>query len=117
MNDVRQLILGAVLDDWVSDYEIQGDFQSELQLDPREAYQRMTEQVVDWIRRRVLVAGDMLDGFVPWSGSAEDTANRFIAQAGQYEKLSRPGEICWFDTGPGASSELAKYDTTRTETT
>jgi hypothetical protein len=117
MTDVRQMILEAALDDWISDYEIQGDFQYELQLEPTEAYQRMIDQVVDWIRRGVLVAGDMLDGFVPWPGSPEETASRFTAQAQQRKMVSRPGEICWFDTGPDASSEVAKYDTSRTETT
>jgi hypothetical protein len=117
MTDVRQLTLEAALDDWVSDYEVQGDFQAELQLGPAEAYQRMIEQAVDWIRRGVLVAGDMLDGFEPWSGSPEETAARFVSRAEQYEVLSRPGQICWFDTGPEASSELAKYRTSTAEET
>jgi hypothetical protein len=117
MTDVRQLILEAALDDWVSDYEVQGDFQAELQLEPAEAYQRMVEQADDWIRRGVLVAGDMLDGFIPWPGSPEESAVHFVSQTERYEMLSRPGQICWFDTGPEASSELARYSTSRAEET
>jgi hypothetical protein len=87
---------------------VQGDFQAELSLDPPEAYERMVAQVVDWIRRGVLVPGDMLDGFVRWPGPTDELAARFADQAVTLRVLSRPGQICWFDTGPNAPSELAR---------
>ncbi len=109
-NAVQRLVLLSAMDDWVSDYEFQGDFQSELALDPPVAYERMVAQAADWIRRGVLVAGDLLDGFVLWPGSAVETATRFAAQSAALRVLTRPGQICWFDTGPNASSEFARLD-------
>jgi hypothetical protein len=105
MNDVRQLVFEAVMDDWVSDYEVQGDFQAELGLETPEAYQRMVIEVADWIRSGALVAGDMLDGFVPWDGSGEEIAARFLDLSAHFGQLTRPGQICWFDSGPDLSAE------------
>jgi hypothetical protein len=108
MDDVRRLVLESATDDWISDYEFQGDYQAELALSPAAAYERMVAQAADWIGRGVLLPGDLLDGFVPWQGSPEEKADRFKAQAGRYGVLTRPGQICWFDTGPDAPSELAR---------
>src|SRR5919107_465517 len=104
--DVRRLILESAMDDWVSDYEVQGDFQAELGLGPAQAYARMGPQVLDWLRRGVLVAGDMRDGFEIWPGDAAAMSARFAEAAAGREQLTLPGQICWFDTGPGAAAEL-----------
>jgi hypothetical protein len=106
MTDARSLVLESALDDWVSDYEVQGDFQAEYGLEPSAAYEQMTRQATDWIRRGVLVAGDMTDGFVPWQGSANDSADRFADLAARRTVLTMPGQICWFDSGPNAADEL-----------
>jgi hypothetical protein len=105
-NDVRQLVITSAMDDWISDYEIQGDFQAELSLDPPAAFAQMKAQVPDWIRRGVLVPGDLQDGFVQWSGTAEELAMRFAASSSALHRLARPGQICWFDIGPNAASGL-----------
>ncbi len=68
----------------------------------------------DWIDgtlgvRDVLVSGDMgYDGFVPWSDSAEGNARRFADLAAERTVVTRPGQICWFDTGPAAAEELIR---------
>ena len=99
------------MDDWVSDYELQGDFQAGLSLANSEAYRPMVSQVTDWIRRGVLVPGDMLlDGLVPWPGTAEELAQRFAAKAYAFDVLKLPGDICWFGIGPQAVAELANLD-------
>ena len=105
--DVRQLVLESAMDDWVSDYEVQGDFQAEQSVPPAEAYARMVSQVVDWLRRGVLVAGDLRDGFEGWPGDAAATSARFAAAAAGLTRLTLPGQICWFDSGPAAEAELA----------
>lgn len=110
-NDVRRLVIASAMDDWISDYEIQGDFQAELSLDPPAAFAQMATQVIDWIRRGVLVPGDLLDGFVPWPDSAEGLAARFAASSSALDVLARPGQICWFDTGPNAASEFTDIET------
>lgn len=110
INSVRELVISAAMDDWISDYEVQGDFQSELSLDSPIAFQRMVVEVADWIRRGVLVPGDLVDGFAPWPGSAEELAAHFSARAAEFHLLSRPGQICWFDTGPNAASELVDIE-------
>lgn len=106
INDVRRLVIASAMDDWISDYEVQGDFQSELSLDRPIAFEQMVAQVADWIRRDVLVPGDLVDGFARWPGSAEELAAHFTGRAEAFDSLSRPGQICWFDSGPNASSEL-----------
>lgn len=110
INEVRRLIISSATDDWVSDYEVQGDFQSELSLDRPVAFEQMVTQVGDWIRRGVLVPGDLVDGFVRWPGAAEELAARFAVRAEAFQSLSRPGQICWFDTGPNAASEIARIE-------
>jgi len=107
MADVRCLTLEAALDDWISDYEMQGDYESECSLDPRAAYAEMVRQAVDWTSRGVLVSGRLLaDGFAPWSESADENARLFVEAAAELTVLTRPGQICWFDTGPRATDEL-----------
>ncbi len=108
--DVQRLILATAIDDWISDYEVQGDFQTELSLDPPAAYAYMVAQVSAWIRRSVLIPGDMLDGFASWDGSPEETAGRFAGRAAGLDRVSRPGQICWFDSGPNAAAELAELE-------
>jgi hypothetical protein len=111
MVDVRRLTLEAVLDDWISDYEMQGDYEDERSLEPPDAYAEMVRQATDWIRRGVLVPGQMLEnGFVPWSGSAEENARQFAEMAQDRTTLALPGQIAWFDTGPQVEQELAKLN-------
>lgn len=105
-DDVRQLVIASAMDDWVSDYEIQGDFQAALSLDPPAAFAHLAAQVAGWIRRGLLVPGDLRDGFVSWPGSAEELVARFTASSATLRSLSRPGQICWFDTGPDAAAEF-----------
>jgi hypothetical protein len=105
------MVLESAMDDWVSDYELQGDFQARLSLAKADAYRPMISQVIDWIRRGVLVPGDMLqDGLVPWSGTAEELAQRFATVAAAFNVLKLPGDICWFGVGPRAAVELANLD-------
>jgi hypothetical protein len=107
MTDVRVLTLEAVLDDWISDYEMQGDYEQEADLEPPDAFGAMVRQATEWIDRGVLVPGQMLEnGFVPWPSSATESSRRLAAEAGGYETLTRPGQICWFDSGPNAEAEL-----------
>ncbi len=110
MSDVQRLVLQSARGDWISDYEVQGDFQAELGLERSEAYRSMVPKVRDWIQRGVLVPGDMLDGFVAWAGSSGDLAVRFESCAAELQILTRPGQICWFDIGPHVSAELAQLD-------
>lgn len=105
MDNIRRLILESAMDDWISDYEVQGDFQSQLRVDPATAYRHLVDLARDWIGRQVLVPGDLVDGFQPWPGSATELAARFVDRSGGREALTRPGEICWFDTGPDATTE------------
>jgi len=108
MADVRHLTLEAALDDWISDYEMQGDYESECDLEPPEAYSEMVRQALDWIYRGVFVPGEMLDGFVAWPASVEDNARRFAELAAERTVVSRPGQLCWFDTGPAADEEFKR---------
>ena len=110
MSGVPRLVLESAMDDWISDYEIQGDFQAELSLAPRTAYQHMVHLVADWLRREVLVAGDMLGAFTPWRESASQAAERFAERAMTLHVVTAPGQICWFDAGPSASSEFLRID-------
>ena len=110
INNVRRLVISSAADDWISDYEVQGDFQFELSLDRPIAFEQMVTQVTDWIRRGVLVPGDVVDGFARWPGSAEELAAHFILRAEAFHSLSSPGQICWFDTGPNAPSELTHIE-------
>jgi hypothetical protein len=110
INDVRRLVILSAVDDWISDYEVQGDFQSELSVDQSVAFEQMVAEVTEWIRRGVLVPGDLVDGFALWPGSAEELAAHFTARAEAFHSLSRPGQICWFDTGPNAASELTRIE-------
>src|SRR5262245_1690311 len=112
INDVRRLVISSAMDDWISDYEVQGDFQAELSLDRPVAYERMVAQVTDWIRRSVLVPGDLVDGFARWPGSAEELAAQFAQRAAAFQSLTRPGQISWFDTGPNAAAELSHTEST-----
>jgi hypothetical protein len=110
MPDVPRLVLESAVDDWISDYEVQGDFQAELSLTPATAYQSMITLVADWIRRGILIPGDMLDGFTPWLEPAAQAAERFVGRAMTLQVLTTPGQICWFDAGPNASSEFLRVD-------
>ena len=104
--DVRVRVLRRALDDWISDYEVLGEFQAG-GIPPEEAYAAMVGQTVDWIRRGVLVAGQMVDrGFTAWPATAGANARRFADLAGRRSLLTQPGQICWFDTGPGVRGEL-----------
>jgi hypothetical protein len=104
--DVRRLVLESAMDDWVSDYEVQGDFQAEHSVPPAEAYTQMVAVVVDWLRRGVLVAGDLRDGFEIWPGDGAAMSARFARAAAGLTQITLPGQICWFDTGPAAEAEL-----------
>jgi hypothetical protein len=109
MSDVRLFTLEAALDDWISDLEMQGDYQSEGGLERPEAYAAMVRQAVDWIRRGVLVPGQMLEeGFVPWPGSPEENARRFMEAADGRREIDLPGDIAWFDLGPAADEEIKR---------
>ena len=110
INDVWRLVISSAADDWISDYEVQGDFQFELSLDRPIAFEQMVAQVTDWIRRGVLVPGDLVDGFARWPGSVDELAAHFTLRAEAFQSLSRPGQICWFDTGPNAASELTQIE-------
>jgi hypothetical protein len=104
--DVRVRVLRRALDDWISDYEVLGEFQGG-GVPPAEAYAAMVGQIVDWIRRGVLVPGQMLDrGFATWPGPGGANARRFAELAGRRSLLTQPGQICWFDTGPAVRGEL-----------
>jgi hypothetical protein len=107
VSDVRLLTLERAFDDWISDLDMQGDYQSEGGLGRGEAYEAMVRQAIDWIGRGVLVPGEMgQDGFAAWSGSAEENAHRFAEAAAQRTEIQVPGDIGWFDTGPGAEDEF-----------
>src|SRR6478752_7410592 len=106
MMDVQRLVVAAAMDDWISDYEVQGDFQAELSLDPPAAFRCMADSVVEWIRRDLLVPGELTDGLVPWQGSPEERATRFAKEAQSLTVLTSPGQICWFDSGPAAPAAL-----------
>ncbi|MBO0868501.1 MAG: hypothetical protein J2P15_08040 [Micromonosporaceae bacterium] len=112
MDSVRRLVLESTLDDWTSDYEVQGACQSLLDLQPPEAYRRMVALAVDWIGRGILVPGDMVGGFQVWQGAAADLAARFAERSRGRDALARPGDICWFDTGPGAPAEALRLGIT-----
>ena len=58
--------------------------------------------------RGVFVPGEMLDGFVAWPASVEDNARRFAELAAERTVVSRPGQLCWFDTGPAADEEFKR---------
>ena len=107
-DDVRLWTLEAVLDDWISDLDMQGDYQSEGHLERPDAYDAMVRQAVEWIRRGVLVPGQMLEnGFVPWPEPPAESAERFASLAAGLTEIDLPGDICWFDTGPAAADEFA----------
>lgn len=101
-------MLESTLDDWTSDYEMQGDCQSLLEVEPPEAYRLMVDLAVEWIGRGILVPGDLIEGFQPWQGTAADLATRFAERSRGRGALAHPGEICWFDTGPGAQAEASR---------
>jgi hypothetical protein len=108
MADVRHLTLEAALDDWISDSEMQGDYEGQ-GLEPPEAFAAMVRQAVKWVRSGVLVPGDMLEpGFVGWAGDPESNARRFAELAGRLTQIKYPGDICWFDTGPMADEEFKR---------
>ena len=112
MSDVRLWTLEAAFDDWISDLEMQGDYQSEGGLQRPEAYAAMVRQAIDWTRRGVLVPGQMLEaGFVPWPESPAENAQRFASLAALQTEIELPGDICWFDTGPAAEEEFKKLST------
>ncbi|HEV7962531.1 MAG TPA: hypothetical protein VGP57_08345 [Actinoplanes sp.] len=107
MADVRHLTLEAALDDWISDYEMQGDYESECGLEPPAAYAEMVRQAIGWISRGVLVPGQMLaEGFVPWPDSPHANGRRFAELATGLTAIELPGDICWFDLGPAGDDEL-----------
>jgi hypothetical protein len=109
MSDVRLLTLERALDDWISDLDMQGDYQSECGLERPDAYAAMVPQAIEWIGRGVLVPGQMLqEGFVAWPGSAEANARRFAELAAQRSEVTVPGDICWFDLGPAAEDEIKR---------
>ena len=111
MSDPRVLTLEAVLDDWISDLDMQGDFQSQ-GLERTEAFAAMVRQALGWIHCRVLVPGDLVEqGFVPWPGTPERNARRFADSAAGMTEVTLPGDICWFDLGPAAREELTKLST------
>jgi hypothetical protein len=110
MSDVRLLTLERAFDDWISDLDMQGDYQSEGGLESGEAYAAMVRQAIDWIGRGVLVPGDMAQaGFVAWPGSAGENARRFADKAAQLTEVQVPGDIGWFDSGPAAQEEFNRF--------
>jgi hypothetical protein len=42
-------------------------------------------------------------GFVPWPGSPQERARHFADTASKQTMVTRPGQLCWFDTGPQAA--------------
>ena len=50
------------------------------------------------------------DGLVSWTGTAEELAQGFAAEAYALDVLKLPGDICWFGIGPQAVAELANLD-------
>ena len=109
MGDARSVTLQAALDDWISDYEMQGAYEYECSLEPLEAYAVMVSQALDWIGRGVLVPGDMREqGFVAWAGDAEGNAQRFADIASRRKAVTVHGELCWFETGPEVEDELTR---------
>lgn len=111
MSDAHVLTLERVLDDWISDMDMQGDYQSEDGLPRPQAYAAMVRQATDWIRRGVLVPGDLIErGFTPWHGSAEANARRFAEHAEHRNEVVVPGDLCWFDAGPATEREQATLE-------
>ena len=92
----------ALRDDWVSDFEIQSDYRDEFSLSAEDAYRRMIADLAVDLRDGVLVAGDLVDGFRPWGGGAQEVSDRFVSEAGQRSVVTSPGQLCWFDLGPHA---------------
>ena len=95
-------LIDSIADDWLSDYEVQADYQAEQSLSAADAFARMVPELAVWIRQGALVPGDMLNGFVVWPGDAEVLSDRFAAAAAAINVVERPGQICWFDLGPSA---------------
>jgi hypothetical protein len=109
MGDARSVTLQAALDDWISDYEMQGAYEHECSLEPSKAFAVMVPQALDWIGRGVLVPGDMREqGFVAWVGDAEGNAQRFADIASRRTVVTVHGQLCWFETGPEAEGELTR---------
>jgi hypothetical protein len=107
MADVRLLTLERALDDWISDLDMQGDYQSEGGLERGDAYAAMVRQATDWISRGVLVPGELAqEGFSAWPGSPAENARRFAEAASQRSEVQIPGDISWFDTGPATGEEF-----------
>jgi hypothetical protein len=88
--------------DWLSDHEIQLDYQDDLSLSAADAYARMVPDLTEWIQQGVVVPGDVPAGFEAWPGSRDELSERFAAAARRFTVIERPGQICWFDLGPGA---------------
>lgn len=113
MGDLRVRILELTLDDWVSDYEMLGEFDAGPGR-PGTAYSSMVCQAVDWIRRGVLLPGLMAEhGFARWPGLPPEQAHRFSVLAQQRSLVTQPGQICWFDAGPDVHAELDRLSLTR----
>jgi hypothetical protein len=75
---------------------------------PSSRLQTLDFALVDWIRRSVLIPGDLTgDRHVPWPGDPDTNADRFAQNAGVRTEIALPGDICWFDTGPAHEAELA----------
>jgi hypothetical protein len=107
MPDPRAWTLERALDDWISDLDIQGDFQVD-GIDRAAAFAASVPQTADWIRRGVLIPGDLtLEGFVAWPGTPDGNAGRFLELSAARTDISAPGDIGWFDTGPNIDAELA----------
>jgi hypothetical protein len=48
------------------------------------------------------------EGFVPWPGSPEENARRFMEAADGRREIDLPGDIAWFDLGPAADEEIKR---------
>jgi hypothetical protein len=104
---IEQSIVESIQDDWLSDHEVQSDYQDEYSLSAPEAYARMVPDLIEWIRQSVLIPGDMLTGFEAWQGNADSLSERFEVAAARYSIIEQPGQICWFDLGPEAAALTA----------
>jgi hypothetical protein len=105
--EFERLIVESVQDDWMSDHEVQSDYQAEFSLTAAEAYVRMILDLPKWIKLGILIPGDILNGFEAWPGGPESLRDRFAGRAARLVVIEAPGQICWFDLGSGTPSRLS----------